>query len=80
VKTFLLTYPTVKGIGVTSGEHMPISSEKDREKWMWDTYAEGILDAKREQPGRQPAKFEHRWRTGIFPSEGGGMMSAKDTR
>ena len=65
VKTFLLTYPTVKGIGVTSGEHMPISSERDREKWMWDVYAEGILDAKRRQPNRR-VDFIHRvWNTNL---------------
>lgn len=65
VKTFLLTYPEVKGIGVTSGEHMPISSDLDREQWMWDTYAEGILDAKREQPGRS-VDFIHRvWNTDL---------------
>ena len=65
VKTFLVTYPTVKGIGVTSGEHMPISSERDREKWMWDVYAEGIQDAKRQQPGRK-VDFIHRvWNTNL---------------
>ncbi len=65
VKTFLLTYPTVKGIGVTSGEHMPISSERDREKWMWSVYGEGILDAKRSDPDRK-VHFIHRvWNTNL---------------
>lgn len=65
VKTFLLTYPTVKGIGVTSGEHMPISSERDREQWMWSVYGEGILDAKRIDPTRE-VHFIHRvWNTNL---------------
>lgn len=61
VKTFLLTYPDLKGIGVTAGEHMPPRTlEKfDREKWLWDTYGEGILDAKKEQTGRT-VEFIHR--------------------
>ncbi len=59
VKQFLLTYPNVNGIGVTAGEHMPNMSFEEREKWLWDTYASGILDAKKEQPGRK-IRFIHR--------------------
>lgn len=59
VKAFLLTYPQVKGIGVTAGEHMPKDWENNREQWLWDTYGEGILDAKREQPERI-VEFIHR--------------------
>ncbi|GAB5559808.1 MAG: hypothetical protein SynsKO_14550 [Synoicihabitans sp.] len=65
VKTFLLTYPDVTGIGVTAGEHFPASNgpKIDREDWLWSTYGEGILDAKREQPDR-PVRFIHRvWNT-----------------
>jgi hypothetical protein len=59
VKQFLLTYPNVNGIGVTAGEHMPNMTFEEREKWLWDTYALGILDAKKEQPGRE-IRFIHR--------------------
>ncbi len=60
VKTFLLTYPQVKGIGVTAGEHMPLSwGGYNREKWLWETYGQGILDAKKEDPGRT-VDFIHR--------------------
>ena len=60
VKTFLLTYPDVKGIGVTAGEHMSKPfGDYNREKWLWETYGLGILDAKKEQPNRS-VPFIHR--------------------
>jgi len=60
VKQFLLTYPDVTGIGVTAGEHMPKSWEgANREEWLWNTYGQGILDAKAEQPERT-VRFIHR--------------------
>lgn len=60
VKAFLLTYPLVKGIGVTAGEHMPKEWDtNNREQWLWETYGKGILDAKREQPNRT-VEFIHR--------------------
>lgn len=64
VKTFLLTYPHVKGIGVTAGEHMMNSAGSyTREQWIWEAYGLGILDAKKEQPDRE-VDFIHRvWNT-----------------
>lgn len=65
VKTFLLTYPDVTGIGVTAGEHFPHSNgpKVDREDWLWSTYGEGILDAKKIQRQRE-VRFIHRvWNT-----------------
>lgn len=60
VKQFLLTYPYVSGIGVTAGEHnMSDMTFNDREKWLWDTYVNGILDAKKENPERE-IRFIHR--------------------
>ena len=60
VKQFLLTYPYVNGIGVTAGEHnMSTMTFDEREKWLWDTYVQGILDAKKENPGRE-IRFIHR--------------------
>ncbi|RME69665.1 MAG: hypothetical protein D6781_08090, partial [Verrucomicrobia bacterium] len=65
VKTFILTYPDLKGIGVTAGEHFPRGDDYDREKWLWETYGLGILDARAEQPART-IEFIHRfWNTGF---------------
>jgi hypothetical protein len=60
VKTFLLTYPDIKGIGVTAGEHMSKPfGDYNREKWLWETYGQGVLDAKEVQPERK-VNFIHR--------------------
>ncbi len=60
VKTFLLTYPDLKGIGVTAGEYMPPTWDGyNREQWLWETYGLGILDAKKTQPNRT-IPFIHR--------------------
>lgn len=66
VKQFVLTYPDLAGIGVTAGENMRNRrDEYDREKWLWQTYGMGILDAKSEQPQRH-VRFLHRvWNTGM---------------
>jgi hypothetical protein len=66
VREFLLTYPDVAGIGVTAGENMEDrNDEYDREKWLWKTYGEGIMDAKKQQPQRD-VKFIHRfWQSGV---------------
>lgn len=65
VKTFILTYPDLKGIGVTAGEHFPPGDHYDREEWLWESYGLGILDAKSAQPKRT-VEFIHRfWNTGF---------------
>lgn len=61
VKQFLLTYPHVDGMGVTAGEHMPNMSFEDREKWLWNTYALGMMDAKKEQPDREITFVHRHW-------------------
>ena len=61
VKQFLLTYPHVAGMGVTAGEHMPNMSFEDREKWLWNTYALGMMDAKKEQPEREITFVHRHW-------------------
>ncbi len=66
-KQFILTYPHLKGLGITCGEHMQnnLQGEYEVEKWMWMTYGMGIMDAKAVQPGRQ-VHFIHRiWYTGM---------------
>jgi len=66
VRETLLTYPLLTGIGVTAGENMKNRNDEfDREKWLWKTYGMGILDAKKQQPGRK-VRFIHRvWNTGL---------------
>lgn len=66
IKTFLRTYPHVKGIGVTAGEHMMDDAGiYTREQWIWETYGLGILDAKKEMPNRS-IDFIHRvWNTNM---------------
>ncbi len=66
VKEFILTYPDLAGIGVTAGENMEDrTDEYDREKWLWSTYGEGVLDAKKIQSDRK-VKFIHRhWQTDV---------------
>ncbi len=66
VSKFILTYPDLTGIGVTAGENM--KNRKDEfspEKWLWETYGKGIMDAKKVQPDRE-VKFIHRvWMGGL---------------
>ncbi len=53
VKELLLTYPMIDGIGVTAGEHVNRNLTSGRyttENWMWETYGQGIMDAKYENP------------------------------
>ncbi len=59
VKQMFLTYPDLKGIGLTTGENMYGASFQEKEDWAYDTYALGILDAAKEQPGRKMT-FIHR--------------------
>ncbi len=61
VTAFLRLYPHVTGIGVTAGENMrkPMDDD-DKERWLWETYGLGILDAKAKQPDRK-INFIHRF-------------------
>lgn len=66
VKTFVLTYPDLAGIGITAGENMEDRTDEfDREKWLWASYGEGIKDAKKVDPNRE-VEFIHRyWQSGV---------------
>ena len=66
VKEFILTYPDLAGIGITAGENMENRTDEfDREKWLWATYGQGVVDAKQVQPDRE-VKFIHRyWQSGV---------------
>ncbi|MFI5379877.1 MAG: carbohydrate-binding family 6 protein [Tepidisphaerales bacterium] len=61
VRDLILTYPDLDGIGVTAGENM--QERKDefaKEKWLWNTYGLGVIDAKKQQPARK-VRFIHRF-------------------
>ena len=55
IREFLKTYPQVDGIGVTAGEHLnrrkagPVGIEQ----WLWQTYGQGVMDARADEPNRQ---------------------------
>lgn len=53
VRQTILTYPLLAGIGITAGENMPKINDDEKEKWLWQTYGEGITDAMKQQPGRK---------------------------
>ena len=53
VKQMFITYPDLKGIGLTTGENMYGTSFQEKEDWAYDTYAQGILDAAKEHPDRR---------------------------
>ncbi|MCH7557034.1 MAG: hypothetical protein IIB56_06210 [Planctomycetes bacterium] len=53
---FLKTYPQIDGIGVTAGEHVDRQRVKNVggiEQWLWRTYGQGVMDAKRANPKRE---------------------------
>jgi len=52
VKQFLLTYPDVKAMGVTAGEHLDAkqTGQYSIENWLALTYGKGIMDAKAVNP------------------------------
>jgi len=55
IAQFLKTYPQVDGIGVTAGEHVNRKGLKGSsiEKWLWQTYGQGVMDAKAADPKRE---------------------------
>lgn len=68
VRSLILTYPLLAGIGVTAGENLDGLSREAKEQWVWDTYGQGYADAVRElqdpasphySPGRK-VRFFHR--------------------
>lgn len=67
VKELILTYPDLKGIGITAGERMPVDGDVKnwtREKWLWESYGLGLQDAKKVNPNRK-VDFIHRfWYSG----------------
>ncbi len=52
VRELVLTYPDLDGIGITAGEQMK-EDAKSKERWLWRTYGEGIMDARKLAPERK---------------------------
>jgi|LakMenEpi03Aug12_release.lakeMendotaPanAssembly.Ray.scaffolds.fasta_scaffold60877_4 hypothetical protein len=53
VREMVKTYPLLGGMGITAGEGMPHDMDsKVKEKWLWDTYGEGVRDALKVEPKR----------------------------
>lgn len=59
VRELVLTYPDLDGIGITAGEQMKQDS-KSKEQWLWRTYGEGIMDARKLAPERK-VRLIHRF-------------------
>jgi len=64
VKQMFLTYPLLKGIGLTTGENMGRATFRQKEDWAFNTYARGVLDALAEQPGRKITFIHRQHQTG----------------
>ena len=61
VRELVLTYPLLDGIGITAGEHMEERKDEfSKEKWLWNTYGRGIVDALKVQPDRH-IRLIHRY-------------------
>ena len=61
VKTMFETYPLLAGIGVTAGEGMEGATIVEKEEWLWNTYGEGLMDAKRADTTNRKYRFIHRY-------------------
>ncbi|HKJ41547.1 MAG TPA: hypothetical protein VKA27_05600 [Sunxiuqinia sp.] len=53
VKAMLMTYPDLAGFGLTTGENMNPMDPKGAEKWAFETYGQGMLDAAAAMPDRK---------------------------
>ncbi len=54
VRETIKTYPLLAGFGITAGEGFPKGmSADDKEKWLWQTYGEGIRDGLKDTPDRK---------------------------
>ena len=50
VREMVKTYPLLAGMGITAGEGMPHDLDsKVKERWLWDTYGEGVRDALKDE-------------------------------
>jgi len=64
VRQMFLTYPDLKGIGLTTGENMHGASFTQKEDWAFKTYAQGVLDVAKAHPGRKITFIHRQHQTG----------------
>ena len=64
VTQMFLTYPDLKGVGLTTGENMHGATFEQKEDWAFKTYAQGVLDAAKAQPGRKMTLIHRQHMTG----------------
>ena len=64
VKQMFLTYPDLAGIGLTTGENMPGSTFDEKEKWAFNTFGQGVLDAVKENPNLHVTLIHRQHQTG----------------
>lgn len=64
VEQMFLTYPDLAGIGLTTGENMHGADFQQKEDWAFSTYAQGVLDAVKKQPGRKVTFIHRQHQTG----------------
>ncbi len=66
VEQMFLTYPDLAGIGLTTGENMHGANFEQKEDWAFNTYAQGMLDAARQQPKRKFTFIHRQHQTGAL--------------
>lgn len=64
VRETVLTYPDLDGIGITAGEQMTQDATL-KEQWLWKTYGEGIMDARKLAPERKVRLIHRFHQTGL---------------
>ncbi len=64
IKQMFVTYPDLGGVGLTTVENMYGYSTKEKEDWVFDTYAQGVLDAAAEMPDRKITFIHRQHQTG----------------
>jgi len=63
VTQMFLSYPRLAGFGITAGERMKEYTDSEKEQWVWETYGEGVMDAKKLQPERKIQFIHRHWLT-----------------
>ncbi len=64
MRQLFLTYPDLGGIGLTTGENMRGANSKEKERWAFETYGRGVLDAINQLPGRKITFIHRQHQTG----------------
>ena len=67
VKQMILSYPDLKGIGLTTGSNMKGYSNALKEEWAFETYGQGVLDAMKENPNRKITFIHRQYRSDVPP-------------